>query len=87
MCDPPLEPPTTGFFATEYDVEYLRPAVVGDTLCRRGARLVGCLPKETKVGGGAFLTWETDIVNQRNEVVAHVRSSFFRYNPHPGVGS
>lgn len=82
-----LEPPTTGFFATEYDVEYLRPAVVGDTLCRRGARLVGCLPKETKVGRGAFLTWETDIVNQRNEVVAHVRSSFFRYNPHPGVGS
>lgn len=77
----PLEPPTTGFFATEYEVEYRRPAVVGDRLARRGARLVACVPKETKVGRGAFLTWETDIVNQHGEVVAHMRSSFFRYNP------
>ncbi|HYD69147.1 FAS1-like dehydratase domain-containing protein [Azospirillum sp.] len=83
----PLEPPTTGFFATEYEVEYLRPAVAGDRLARRGAKLVACTPKETKVGRGAFLTWETDIVNQRGEVVAHMRSSFFRYNPHPGAAS
>lgn len=78
-----LEPPTTGYFATNYDVEYLRPAVVGDQLLRRGARLIACKPRETRVGRGAFLTWETEIVNQRLEVVARLQTTFFRYNPHP----
>jgi acyl dehydratase len=78
-----LEPPTTGYFATTYDVEYLRPAVVGDRLARRGARLLACVPKETRVGRGAFLTWESEIVNQRLEVVARLQTTFFRYNPHP----
>ena len=77
-----LEPPTTGFFATNYDVEYLQPVYVGDRLLRRGARLVACLPKETKVGRGAFLTWESEIVNQRLEVVARLQTTYFRYNPH-----
>jgi hypothetical protein len=77
-----LEPPTTGYFATDYDVEYLRPAVVSDRLLRRGARLLACLPKETKVGRGAFLTWQSEIVNQRLETVARMRTTFFRYNPH-----
>lgn len=78
-----IEPPTTGYFATTYDVEYLRPAVVGDRLLRRGARLVACRPKETKIGRGAFLTWESEIVNQRMEVVARLQTTFYRYNPHP----
>jgi acyl dehydratase len=77
-----LEPPTTGYFATNYDVEYLRPALVGDRLARRGARLLACLPKETRVGRGAFLTWESEIVNQRLDVVARLQTTFFRYNPH-----
>ncbi len=81
----PLEPPTTGYFATNFDVDYLLPAVVGDRLLRRGARLLGCLPKETKVGRGAFLTWESEIVNQRREVVARLRTTFYRYNPHSGA--
>ena len=78
-----LEPPTTGYFATNYDVEYLRSAVVGDRLARRGAKLLACLPKQTKVGCGAFLTWESEIINQRLEVVARLQTTFFRYNPHP----
>jgi len=77
-----LEPPTTGFFATNYDVEYLQPVYVGDRLLRRGAKLLACLPKETKVGRGAFLTWESEIVNQRLEVVARLQTAYFRYNPH-----
>lgn len=77
-----LEPPTTGYFATNYDVDYLRPAVVGDRLARRGAKLLACAPKETKVGRGAFLTWQSEIVNERLEVVARLRTTFFRYNPH-----
>jgi acyl dehydratase len=78
-----IEPPTTGYFATTYDVEYLRPAVVGDRLLRRGAKLVACQPKETKIGRGAFLTWESEIINQRHEVVARLQTTFYRYNPHP----
>jgi acyl dehydratase len=78
----PLEPPTTGYFATNYEVEYLRPVTVGDRLFRRGAKLLDCQPKETKVGRGAFLTWEAEIFNQRDETVARTRTTFFRYNPH-----
>jgi acyl dehydratase len=77
-----LEPPTTGFFATNYDVEYLQAVVVGDRLLRRSAKLVACQPKETKVGRGAFLTWESEIVNHRLEVVARLQTTYFRYNPH-----
>ncbi len=80
-----LEPATTGYFATNYDVEYLRSAVVGDRLARRGARLLACVPKQTTVGRGAFLTWESEIVNQRLDVVARLQTTFFRYNPGPAA--
>ena len=51
-------------------------------MLRRGARLAACEPKETKIGRGAFLTWESEIVNPRLEVVARLRTTFYRYNPH-----
>jgi acyl dehydratase len=78
----PLEPPTTAYFATDYEVEYLCPVTVGDRLHRRGATLLACLPKETKVGRGAFLIWASEIRNQRDEVVARMRTTWLRYNPH-----
>ena len=77
----PIEPPTTGFFAADYEAEYFRTAVVGDRLRRRGNILVACTPKETSVGRGAFLTYEHTIYNQRDEAVARVRITLFRYNP------
>lgn len=76
-----LEPQTTGFLAADLDIEYFQPVVVGDRLCRHGARLIACTPKETKIGRGAFITWQTDILNQRLEVVATLRTTFYRYNP------
>lgn len=78
-----LEPPTTGYFATDFEMEWLRPAVVGERIGRRGARLLACQPKETAVGRGAFLTFESEIVNQRGEVLARLRLGTYRYNPHP----
>ncbi|MES2258474.1 MAG: MaoC family dehydratase N-terminal domain-containing protein [Pseudomonadota bacterium] len=78
----PMEPPTTGHFATDIEIEYFVPAVVGDHLTRRGALLLACKPKETKVGRGAFLTWESEVVNQRGELVAKTRIGMFRYVPH-----
>lgn len=78
----PMEPATTGHFATDIEIEYFTPAVIGDRLTRRGALLLACEPKETRVGRGAFLTWESEVVNQRGELVARMRIGSFRYNPH-----
>jgi hypothetical protein len=76
-------PPVSGYFATDTEIEFIRPALAGERLGRRGNRLVGCSPKETKVGRGAFVTTESEIVDERGEVVARVRGSLFLYNPHP----
>lgn len=75
-------PATTGFFGTDIEIEYLRPFGVGDRLTRRGRKLVACQPKETSVGQGAFLTFETEVVDQRDEVVARFRTGVFAYVPH-----
>jgi hypothetical protein len=77
-----LEPETTGHFATETGADYLAPAVAGDRLARVGSLLLACVPKETSVGRGAFITWQYEIRNQRAEVVARLRSTSYSYVPH-----
>jgi len=77
-----LEPPHTGYFAADFEMEFLRPAVLGDRLSRTGMRLISCTPKETRVGRGAFMTWEWEVRNQRAEVVARMRNTMYVYNPH-----
>jgi acyl dehydratase len=81
-----LEPETTGYFAAETGADYLAPAVAGDRLARVGNTLVSCVPKETSVGRGAFITWQYEIRNQRAEVVARLRSTSYSYVPHPDPG-
>lgn len=84
-----LAPPTTGFFATDMELDFLAPVVVGTRLARRGNRLLACRPKQTAVGRGAFLKWETDVVDQDLNVIARVRTGTYAYNPHredPGAG-
>ncbi|WP_208101722.1 MaoC family dehydratase N-terminal domain-containing protein [Burkholderia sp. D-99] len=76
-----LEPPTIGFFATDIEIDYLLPVTVGDRLMKHGALLVACEPKETRVGRGAFVTWQSQLVNEQLDVVARTRTTFFRYNP------
>ena len=78
-----LAPPTTGYFATDLDIEYRKPVMLGDRLRRAGRKLLSCEPRETKVGRGAFTCWETEIRNQREAVVALLRLTVFSYNPHP----
>jgi hypothetical protein len=77
-----LEPPYTGYFAADFEIELLRPVVLGDRLSRTGMKLVSCTPKETSVGRGAFLTWEWEARNQRAETVARFRNTMYLYNPH-----
>lgn len=79
--DMPLGPKTTGFFATDIAMEFVRPVVVGERVGRRGRRLVACTPKETSMGRGAFLTWESELVTDSGEIVAFVRTSTYAYNP------
>jgi acyl dehydratase len=78
-----LEPQTSGYFAAETGADYLAPVTVGDRLARVGNLLVSCIPKETSVGRGAFVTWQYEIRNQRGEAVARVRSTTYSYVPHP----
>jgi len=42
---------------------------------------VACEPKETRVGRGAFITTETEIVAGDEEVVARIRTGLFLYTP------
>jgi hypothetical protein len=79
--DPGPAPPTSGFFATDMNIEFLRPVVVGERLGLRGRRLLRCTPKQTAVGRGAFTTTETEIVSDRGDVVAVMRSGTYAYNP------
>lgn len=83
---PPQAPPITGYFATDFETDFLREIVVGERLGRRGYRLVGCKPKETKVGRGAFMTFESDVVSSNGDVVARTRSTIYCYEPHKKSG-
>lgn len=77
-----LEPPYTGYFAADFELELLLPVVLRDQLSRSGMTLVSCQPKETSVGRGAFMTWEWEVRNQRAEVVARMHNTMYLYNPH-----
>jgi hypothetical protein len=80
--DMPLGPKTTAFFATDIAMNFVRPVVLGERVGRRGRKLVACSPKQTAVGRGAFLTWESELVTATGDVVAYVRTGTYAYNPH-----
>ncbi|MFJ8025451.1 MaoC family dehydratase N-terminal domain-containing protein [Streptomyces sp. NPDC096311] len=79
-------PPVRGFFATDMELDFLRPVIAGERLGRRGRRLLSCTPKETRVGRGAFCTYESEIVSDRGDVVARIRNGSYAYEPHPRHG-
>lgn len=79
-------PRTTGFFATDLEMDFVRPVTVGERVGRRGRTLLSCVPKETSVGRGAFLTWESELVTGAGEVVARMRTVNFAYVPRPAEG-
>ncbi|WP_110207562.1 FAS1-like dehydratase domain-containing protein [Nocardioides daejeonensis] len=85
-----MGPKTTGFFGTDIELDFDREVVAGEQLGRRGKRLVACKPKETGVGRGAFMTWESEIVarpghvaDAEPEVVGRIRIGTYAYVPHP----
>ena len=76
-----LAPPTTGYFATEIELDFVADMVLGDRITRSGNLLMSCEPKQTRVGRGAFTKWQWTMSNQRGEVVALFRTTLFLYNP------
>ncbi len=62
-------------------MDFLRPVTAGERIGTTPNRLLNVNPKETKVGRGAFLTFEADIVSDKGDVVAKNRSTAFFYNP------
>lgn len=84
--DMPLGPRTIGFFATDMSIEFVRPLIVGERVGRRGRVLVSCTPKETSMGRGAFLNWQSELVTDTGDVVAYVRTGTYAYNPRSGEG-
>lgn len=78
--NPPM-PPTSVGFATEVEIEYFEPPVVGDRLTVRGRKLISVNPRETRVGRGAFMVWEREVVNQDRVRVALIRNGGYSYSP------
>ncbi len=80
MPEPPV-PPTTAGFATDIEIEYFEPPVVGDRLTVHGRELISCVPRETRVGRGAFMVWQREVVNQDGQRVALLRNGGYSYVP------
>lgn len=72
-------PATNAAFATDVEYEYFQPFIVGDHLTMSGRKLLSCLPKETSVGRGAFCVYESEVRNQRDELVAVARLGLYTY--------
>jgi acyl dehydratase len=71
----------TGLFATDFEVEFSRPPVVGDRLGGTGRKLVDVALKVTRVGRGAFLKFESQVVDARELPVLTTRTGLFVYEP------
>ena len=77
------KPPTTASFATDIEIEYFAPVYLGDVLTKKGRKLVSVNVQQTSVGFGAFMVFESEIHNQKGELVATQRNGQYSYNPHP----
>jgi len=72
--------PCTLSFASNIDMEFFEPMVVGDRITRT-SRLASIAHKELRVGKGAFMTQEDTYTNQHGAKVAVVMLTIFRFVP------
>jgi len=78
-----LMPLSPGFFATDIEIDYLQPVVVATTCVCKGAGCSHVSPRRHVSGAARFITWESEILNQRAELVARIRVGMYQYVPHP----
>lgn len=76
-----VAPHITGFFATDMEMDFLRPPLAGEHLSKKGNVLLSCVPKWISVGRGAFMTLESEVVTDGGEPVARIRNTVFAYEP------
>ena len=79
--DFPGAPPTTAMFGTGISMEFIRPLHLGERVGAGPRRLVTCVPKQTRVGRGAFITFDRHVVTGDLEPVCRVESEVYLYNP------
>lgn len=77
--EPPMPPTATTFF-TDMTIEFFEPVCKGDNISVMGRKLASVSPKETSVGEGAFISFASEYVNQRGELVARATQGSYTYN-------
>ena len=77
--------PTAGTagFVTDLEVEFLKPLYLGDKVTQVSQTLLDVNPRKTRVGDGAFSTYESFYQNQRGERVSRQKMTLYSYVPNP----
>lgn len=78
----PGAPVTTAVFGTSVSMEFERPLRIGERVGAGPRRLLDCVPKETSVGRGAFITFERTVVTGDLEPICRTEAQIYLYNPH-----
>ncbi|MEU5879176.1 MaoC family dehydratase N-terminal domain-containing protein [Spirillospora sp. NPDC047279] len=86
----PGAPPTSGMFGTGISIEFERPLHVGERAGSGPRRLLDCVPKETRVGRGAFVTFDRQMFADGGsgggpEPICRVEAQLYLYDPAPGA--
>ena len=78
--------PGTAGFVTDLEVEFLKPLYVGDRVMQVTQTLLDVNPRKTRVGDGAFTTYESFYENQDGERVARQKMTSYTYVPNAPPG-
>jgi hypothetical protein len=79
--------PGTATFVTDLTIEILLPLYIGDTVTQVTQTLLDVNPRKTRVGDGAFSTYESFFENQRGERISRENMTLYTYVPNaPAAG-
>ena len=75
--------PGTAGFVTDLEVEFLKPLYLGERVTQVSQTLLEVNPRKTRVGDGAFLTYESLFENQDGVRVGRQKMVSYTYVPNP----
>ncbi len=78
--------PGTAGFVTDLEVEFLKPLYVGERVTQVTQTLLDVNPRKTRVGDGAFTTYESFYENEGGERVARQKMTSYTYIPNAPEG-
>jgi hypothetical protein len=76
----PPRPPTNAGFFTDMDIEFFEPLCIGDRVTTMGHVLHHVIPRETRVGVGAFVGNTTSYFNQFGQCIAKATQGSYSFN-------